>query len=161
MTLLPDILSRNLTYKMMVWKMIFLFQRCIILSFHVNLAGFINRYGYDTVFSLQVQQSNLQKLVKQKDNLSKMVPPPETNVPKKGTISIWYIYLHVPEKSTIHVGKYTLKYIVHGWYGKVDESSSKHWFSENILVLGGVHWKKWPLNPEKHGLEEAPKGPEY
>ena len=29
------------------------------------------------------------------------------------SIHVWYIYLHLPQKSTIHVGKY----IIHGWYG--------------------------------------------
>ena len=28
------------------------------------------------------------------------------------TIHVWYIYLHLPQKSTIHVGKYTI-YDVH------------------------------------------------
>ena len=30
------------------------------------------------------------------------------------SIHVWYIYLHLPEKSTSHVGKYTT---IHGWYG--------------------------------------------
>ena len=46
------------------------------------------------------------------------------------SIHVWYIYLHLPEESTIHVGKYTSPMDGMGWYGwgkTYGCLSKRHW----------------------------------
>ena len=53
------------------------------------------------------------------------------------SIHVWYVYLHFPSKSTIHVGKI---YQPHGWYGNFTFSISRKWV---VLVLWPSSTQRW------------------